>query len=318
MIYHKSDLGTNLSHLRNFYNDLLKIYFELEDFEKFVKKNIVDKLLNYRRSFLLVQNYSNRYECIQKEFEKALTNTKLSAKSELSTRFPKKRDLVSFPEKTFADVIRPEAPQNVSAVNCSPIVPQGRQVLDTSLEFEASNELILEDSEENLDFADSVSFYTARTGPIILEIDNNDIKTYIQQQSNFLMVKGKLADKPENVEINKIVFRAHDESLPCVTDSIEMPTVGLPNVWNTCYIASVIQCIFRISYFQKLMIDNRIGVDAPDKTATCIGLLSELYCKMLEGASSAEIKEVFTRFTKVMIYLILIKHCFINSILLVC
>jgi len=314
MIYHKSDLGTNLSNLRKYYTDLLKIYYELEDFESFVKTNIMEKLLNYRRTLLLVQTYSDRYERIQKEFEKAIANTKLQVKSEMSSRFPKKRALETYPLKTFTDIIRPEVPQNASTVICSPIAPEGGQVLDTTLEFETSKEMILEQSEDNTDalkdntddFADSLSFYTARshpTGPIIVELDNNDIDTYIQQQSNFLIVKGAIAGKPENVELNKIVFRAHDESLPCVTDTIEFPAVGLPNLGNTCYISSVIQCIFRISYFQKLMIDHQTDKNDPGKSVTCMSLLSELYCKMLEEASMAEIKQFFLRFTKVMIEL---------------
>lgn len=328
-IYHKSDSGTNLSNLRMYYFRLLQLYYELVDFENFVKQNIVGKLLKYERSFLLVPEHRDRYQYLNNEFAKAVNNTKLQTKSEMATRFPKKRNLEVYPEKTFTDdIVRAETPQKENTILCSPIAPAGGQMLETTLEFETSKELVPASVENTLelsgddvalrdgDSSDSNSFFTARTqptGPIIMEIDKNDITTYIQQQSNFVRVRGTLADKPENVEMNKIVLKAHDVSLPNISDPIDFPTVGLPNLWNTCYMASVIQCIFRISHFQKLMLEN---IQAPENAVTCISLLNGLYLKMLQDASATEIRASFTQFTKVFILFLLNLH-FNNHVLIV-
>jgi len=95
-----------------------------------------------------------------------------------------------------------------------------------------------------------------------------------------------------------IVLKAHDESLPSISDLVDFPTVDLPNLGNTCYIASVSQCLFQISHFQKFMFEYTQAI-GPENAVTSISLVHGLYIQMLQDASVTELRASFTRFTKV-------------------
>jgi len=307
MIYNKSDMRQNIAALKIYYNKLLDMYYGLEDYEAFIQENVVSRIQMCKNQFKSVQTYRNRYDKFYAEFNKAVSNTKLAINVELSHRFPKTRDLDSFPRKVHTEVYRPETPPEPSTIIENSIVGQGEQVAEP-IQVDASDQVISgEPRVDTIDsvslmeeqVSDSLSYYTARTqpvGPIMLEIDKNDISLYIQQQHNFITVKRTLRDKPENIALKEIVYKSHGNSLPKISDPINFPAVGLPNLMNTCYIGSVLQCFFRSSYVMQFMLDYNPG-NHPGPS--CMNLLHDVYSKMLSNASSGEINAAYKLFVTV-------------------
>lgn len=57
----------------------------------------------------------------------------------------------------------------------------------------------------------------------------------------------------QNKRVCELVISSHETNAPVETDNTYFRLKGFPNLGNTCFINSVLQCVFRISYFQTLL-----------------------------------------------------------------
>jgi len=297
-----------------FEEDLLKLHYKHEDFRTFVHKHIEDELLKYKK-LLKKENYSNEFDRTKFQFDTCGGGIRQRIKKILN-HFPHDRDERRFPVTSYTDVIRDMPEENTTIMD---IIPQlsnesshnkrsnvdvvtspaeEKPILtiteDTTMTTLPSENVIPATTEqEDLEVEWDIIVPAATTHIDIKNIDLESLKAESDEISyigvQLRAYKKKLISTEKNKRLHEQVILSHESTL--CSDSSEKTSFrlkGFQNFGNTCYINSVLQCLFRVSYIQKILNEyRRDGKAVPN----LIARLQDVYLAVNRGSTKKELNQ---------------------------
>jgi len=276
-------------------SEVLKIFYRLEDFDSYVTDHIDGKLRSYKQLMSHIK-YGVIYQNAKTTFSRACSKVRVDIRASLHPKFPKARDLNEFPIETFTDLIIKDNPiEDTTIIENPPTFPEATEIVIQGV--------------EKVDESESLTYVTAHSQPTItLSLRPDDITSYIRQQRALFLSE-------ENKQIYEAVLHCHEyQSVPATvsaTDKTTFPLVGLPNMGNSCYINSSLQCLFRITYLQQLLKDYDAQTDSND--GFLIEILKDINDSMVDFVNNLQqqrenkltynIKKNYMRVLNVSIYI---------------
>jgi len=312
-------------------SDLLKLHYRHEDFRDYVHKHIEDELAKHRNLLKKVKFYT-AFDGSKFKFDGLAKTIRGEIKKALGN-FPHDRDVKSYPITTFTDVLRDMPVENTTIMESPPPVataiateksadetmePMEDEDVgasqDSMMSIEVDNEDVMlapapnpavKDLLSKMSVADDIKDDDQNPAvkdllykmPVVDDIKDDDISYIGMQLAEY---KHKFIHSKHNRRLCDLVILSHETNLPKETENTYFRLQGFPNLGNTCFINSVLQCLFRISYFQKLL---NTYVPPESETPGIMTRLKYLYNAVNAGDSINEPLKMVVNVSKIHRYI---------------
>jgi len=292
--------------------DLLKLHYRHEDFREYVHKQIEDELSKHRK-LLKNSKFYTPFDGSKFEFDQLAMKIRKELKEGLGGKFPHDRDVKTYPIITFTDVMRDMPVENTTILESPPpgittmleSTSRNAGLISTRTEEEytdatnlstkavtelttegvtLSQESVTMEIEETSSLvrvmkSENKSFFTDRMPEELLHFKMQDLTEMQDDEVTCIGVKlidykKRYINSKQNQRLCELVITSHETNTPAEADTANFRLIGFPNLGNTCFINSVLQCFFRISYVQKMM-QNYVPQDTV--TPNLMTLLYNLY-----------------------------------------